>query len=70
MLSFLSAVFGGSKGAVRSNQAFALVGLRVAGIVAEQVAALAPVACQKVQLAPRPQKGRCVHIQIAVVLQR
>ena len=55
---------------LHSNEAFALVGLGLAGVVAEQVAALAPVAGQEVQLAPASQEGCCIHIQIVVVLQQ
>ena len=55
---------------LHSNEAFALKGLGLAGVVAEQVAALAPVAGQKVQLAPASQEGCCIHIQIVVVLQQ
>ena len=55
---------------LHSNEAFALEGLGLAGVVAEQVAALAPVAGQEVQLAPASQEGCCIHIQVVVVLQQ
>ncbi len=55
---------------LHSNEAFALEGLGLVRVIAEQVAALAPVAGQEVQLAPASQEGRCIHVQVVVVLQQ
>ncbi len=55
---------------LHSNEAFALEGLGLTGIVAEQVAALAPVAGQEVQLAPASQEGCRIYIQVVVILQQ
>lgn len=54
---------------LHSNQAFALVGLGLAGVIAEQVAALTPVTGHEVQLASAAHEGRCIHVQVIVILQ-
>lgn len=45
-----------------SDEAFALEGLRLAGVIAEEVAALAPITRQEVQLTPAAQEGCRIHI--------
>ena len=53
-----------------SDEPFALEGLRLAGVIAEEVAALATITRQEVQLAPAAQEGRGIHIQIVVILRQ
>ena len=55
---------------LHSDEAFALEGLRLAGVIAEEVAALATITRQKVQLAPAAQEGCGIHIQVVVILRQ